>query len=79
MPNRTNPLGEWSPIDVWDFGAGNQFIVSKELIHRHQPSYYKELQHFTNTYMDPNGDARPHWQQLNQGPNIMEGIWQFIF
>lgn len=71
--------GKWSPPDNWWFGAGNQFIASKAAIHKHDVSYYKRLQSFINTYMDPNGSNRPWWQQLNQGPNIMEGIWRFIF
>lgn len=80
MPRATtDAFGRWRPASSWSFGAGNQFVVSKKLIHKHKPEYYKKLQEFTNTYMDPNGDNRPHWQQLNQGPNIMEGIWQFIF
>lgn len=80
MPGATtDAFGRWRPASSWSFGAGNQFVVNKKLIHKHKPEYYKKLQEFTNTYMDPNGNNRPHWQQLNQGPNIMEGIWQFIF
>mgnify|MGYP003335775720 FL=1 len=71
--------GRWIPPVNWWFGAGNQFIVNKKLVHKHQPDYYKRLQTFINTYMDPNGESRPSYQQLNQGPNIMEGIWRFIF
>lgn len=71
--------GKWIPPHSWRFGAGNQFTVRRDLIHKHDIEYYKKLQHFINTYMDPNGDARPDCQQLNQGPNIMEAIWKFIF
>jgi hypothetical protein len=75
----TLPDGKWFPPSSWWFGAGNQFVVSKDLVLKHDPDYYKKIQEFTNVYMDPNGDSRPNWQQLNQGPNIMEGIWRFIF
>ncbi len=75
----TNIDGKWNPPTSWEFGAGNQFIASKKLIKRNSQSFYKKIQDFTNSYMDPNGDNRPAWQQLNQGPNIMEGIWKFIF
>jgi hypothetical protein len=71
--------GYWHPASHWSFGAGNQFIASKKIIQNNPPEYYKKIQDFTNTYMDPNGDNRPHWQQLNQGPNILEGIWKFVF
>jgi hypothetical protein len=71
--------GKWHPINSWTFGAGNQFIVSKKMIMRNPKEFYKKAQDFANSYMDPNGDKRPWFQQLNQGPNIMEGIWQFIF
>ena len=71
--------GNWNPPSSWDFGAGNQFIASKKIIQNNPPEYYKKIQDFTNTYMDPNGDSRPHWQQLNQGPNVLEGIWPFVF
>lgn len=79
MPNSYTNGNEWLPSDRWIFGAGNQFIVSKELIHRHEAAYYKTIQEFANSYMDPNGESKPPWQQLNQGPNILEGIWKFIF
>jgi hypothetical protein len=71
--------GKWHPASLWNFGAGNQFIASKRAIQNNPAEYYKRIQNFTNTHMDPNGDSRPSWQQLNQGPNIMEGIWQFAF
>lgn len=71
--------GKWTPADNWSFGAGNQFIASKNRIQRHPNIFYKNIQDFTNSYMDPNGDMRPSWQQLNQGPNIMEVIWKFVF
>lgn len=71
--------GDWQPPNSWRFGAGNQFVVSKKLILKNSIDFYKNLQNFINTYMDPHGDARPNWQQLNQGPNIMEGTWKFIF
>lgn len=71
--------GNWRPPANWRFGAGNQFVASKNAIRTNDIEYYKRLQHFINTYMDPNGENRPEWQQLNQGPNIMEGIWQYIF
>ena len=70
---------KYIPENAWEFGAGNQFIASKNLIHRNDKDFYLEVQKFTNSYMDPNGDSRPHWQQLNQGPNILEGIWKLIF
>jgi hypothetical protein len=80
MPNSiVDENGNWRPSNPWRFGAGNQFVVNKKNILKNDKEYYKRLQNFTNTYMDPNGDNRPSWQQLNQGPNIMEGIWQFIF
>jgi hypothetical protein len=80
MPGSTiNEHGKWEPPSNWSFGAGNQFKVSRQQILKNPAKFYKDIQNFTNTYMDPNGDNRPHWQQLNQGPNIMEGIWQFIF
>lgn len=69
----------WTPPKKWHFGAGNQFIVSKELVQKRDTEYYKNIHKFSNTYLDPRGDSRPSWQQLNQGPNVMEGIWQFIF
>lgn len=75
----TDVNGRWIPPNSWRFGAGNQFSVSKKLILKNSIDFYKNLQNFINTYMDPNGDNRPSWQQLNQGPNIMEGTWQFIF
>jgi len=68
---------EWPP-KPYDFGAGNQFMVNKNLVLKHDTDYYKRLQEFTATYMDPN-EQRPHWQQKNQGPNIMEGMWQYAF
>ena len=79
MPGATICNESWFPADNWTFGAGNQFIVSKKRIKRHTAKFYKKIQDFANSYMDPNGDSRPHWQQLNQGPNILEGIWKFIF
>lgn len=69
----------WVPASSWSFGAGNQFTVNKHRIHQHPEEFYKKIQEFANSYMDPNGNNRPSWQQLNQGPNIMEGIWQFVF
>ena len=80
MPGSTYTSdGKWIPLNDWSFGAGNQFIVSKKRIYRHPVEFYKRLQNFTNSYMDPNGENRPPWHQLNQGPNIMEGIWRFVF
>jgi hypothetical protein len=80
MPgSRTDSSGKWYPPESWSFGAGNQFKVSKQKIQKNPVSFYKEIQEFANSYMDPNGESRPSWQQLNQGPNIMEGIWKFIF
>ncbi len=79
MPGSTIVDGQWIPAESWSFGAGNQFIVSKSRIKRHPANFYKKIQNFTNSYMDPAGDQRPSWQQLNQGPNIMEGIWKFVF
>lgn len=80
MPESTiDEAGNWNPPYDWWFGAGNQLTASKVAIHRHEAEYYKRLQKFINEYMDPNGDSRPAWQQLNQGPNIMEGIWRFVF
>lgn len=75
----TDVNGRWIPPNSWRFGAGNQFIVRKDLVHKKDIEFYKTLHQFVNTYLDPNGDARPNWQQLNQGPNIMEGTWGFIF
>lgn len=63
----------------WYFGAGNQFMVNKKLVLKHDSMYYKEIQEFTKTYMDPHSDKRPKWQQLNQGPNILEGSWRWVF
>ena len=80
MPgSRIDSSGKWYPPDSWSFGAGNQFKVSKQRIQKNTAKFYKEIQEFTNSYMDPNGESRPSWQQLNQGPNIMEGIWKFVF
>jgi hypothetical protein len=79
MPGSKIIDGKWYPPESWSFGAGNQFIASKKQIKRHPANFYKKIQDFTNSYMDPNGDQRPAWQQLNQGPNIMETIWKFIF
>ena len=67
-----------TPPNTFPFGAGNQFIVSKKLILRHEPDYYKQIQYFTQTHMDPN-PTQPDYQQRNQGPNILEAIWQFVF
>ena len=80
MPGSTVDTNDnWHPAPSWNFGAGNQFIASKKTIQNKPVGYYKSIQEFTNTYMDPNGSNRPTWQQLNQGPNILEGIWKFIF
>lgn len=79
MPGSSFEDDRWYPINHWSFGAGNQFIVNKDRIQRHPADFYKRIQDFTNSYMDPNGENRPSWQQLNQGPNIMEGIWRFVF
>ena len=79
MPHSYKEDGKWVPIPYWDFGAGNQFIASKEIIRVNDKILYKKMQDFVNSYMDPYGDSRPYWQQLNQGPNVMEGIWAFVF
>lgn len=80
MPGSTiDESNKWHPASSWDFGAGNQFIASKKAIQNNPAEHYKKLQDFANTYMDPSGDSRPWWQQLNQGPNIFEGIWPFVF
>lgn len=79
MPHSYDSNGNWQPIPYWDFSAGNQFIASKKAILRNDINFYKKIQKFVNSYMDPLGDQRPTWQQLNQGPNVMEGIWPFIF
>jgi len=80
MPGSTvDSNGKWHPTSSWSFGAGNQFVASKRAIQNNPAEYYKRIQDFTNTYMDPNGSNRPPWQQLNQGPNILEGIWRFAF
>lgn len=80
MPgSKINEEGKWRPADSWEFSVGNQFVASKNYIHRKEKEYYKRLHAFIGSYMDPNGDARPHYEQLNQGPNVMEGTWRFIF
>jgi len=79
MPHSYDSNKKWMPIQRWDFAAGNQFIVSKRAIHINNVTFYKKIQNFVNSYMDPLSDQRPTWQQLNQGPNVMEGIWPFIF
>lgn len=79
MPGWTEDKSKLGTIDGFPFGAGNQFIVNKKSVLKHEPDYYRRIQEFTKIYLDPNGDKRPHWQQLNQGPNIMEGTWKFVF
>lgn len=60
------------------FGAGNQFMVNKKMVLRHDVDYYKRIHNFVKSYIDESSD-RPKWQQKNQGPNIMEATWQFVF
>lgn len=67
----------WPP-SPFNFGEGNQFMVNRKRVWKHPVEYYRELQNFVNTHMDPN-PTRPPYQQYNQGPNIIEGIAQFIF
>lgn len=79
MPGWAEKKEDLKQLTGWPFGAGNQFMVNKKLVLRHEKEYYKRIQDFTKTYMDPNGDKRPSWQQLNQGPNLLEGSWVWVF
>ena len=78
MPGWAENKADLKEIKPFIFGAGNQFAVNKKLVLRHDPSYYKRIHYFVKSYMDESPD-RPEWQQKNQGPNIMEATWQFVF
>lgn len=79
MPGWVDKKENLGHLDGFPFGAGNQFMVNKKLVLKHDAEYYKRVHEFTKTYMDPNGESRPKWQQLNQGPNLMEGSWKWVF
>lgn len=64
--------------EPFSFGTGVQFVVSKERVLKHEPGYYKRIQDFVNTYVDPN-PVTPITLARYYGPSIMEGIYQFIF
>ena len=62
------------------FGAGNQFMVNKKSVLKNEQNFYKKVQEFSKTYMDPNPDSvRPSCEQRNQGPNVLEQSWSYIF
>jgi len=74
-------MPEWSsgkPPGDWSFGEGSQFIVCKKRILLHEPDYYKRVQHFVNTYLDPR-ESPGSWCDRYYGLSIMEGLWQWIF
>jgi hypothetical protein len=78
MPGSTIINNKWHPLRHWTFGAGMQFIVNKKRIQRHDADYYKRMQHFCNTFIDPNPITPAHITRYF-GPGIMETIWQFSF
>lgn len=78
MPGWTEDKSNLKQLGPFAFGAGNQFIVNKKWVLKHDPDYYKRINNFVKSYMDESSD-RPEWQQKNQGPNLMEGTWQFVF
>lgn len=78
MPGWTENKEELKELGPFIFGAGNQFAVNKKLVLRHDVHYYKRIHDFVKSYMDESPD-RPEWQQKNQGPNVMEATWQFVF
>ena len=78
MSGATIKDGKWMPPANWTFGTGTQFIVNKKRIQNHTIEYYKRMQQFCNTYVDPN-PITPDWVTRYFGPGIMETIWQFAF
>lgn len=70
---------KWYPKPDWYFAAGSSHIIHKRIILENDLNYYRDAWNFVNTYRDPHGDLRPKWQQMNQGPNIMEGIYKFFY
>lgn len=75
MPDWNNGL---PPKEGWAFGEGSQFIVCKERVLKHNADYYKQIQHFVNTYLHPNTQTTG-WLDRYYGLSIMEGLWQWIF
>lgn len=70
-----------SPPTPQAFGMASAFIVSKKLILKHEPDYYRRIQQFCNTYKDPNigTPKRYDGHLVYYGSSLMEGIWKYVF